>query len=177
MEKSIKILAISGSLRSNSSNTALVRAIAKIIPDDVDYTMYEDMGNIPLFDESNIPPASVSKLRKLLASVDGILICSPEYAFGISGVLKNAIDWMVSSGEFFDKPVAVITGAVNGEKAHDSLLLILEALSAKVVKGGTLIIPFVRNKLDKNGEITDTSTLLAVKSVLNSFIRSIEETK
>ena len=159
MERSIKILAISGSLRSNSSNTALIKAISKIVPDFVQYTIYEDMHNIPLFDESDIPSESVTKLRDLIANADGVLICSPEYAFGVSGVLKNAIDWTVSSGEFYDKPVALITAAINGEKAHASLLSILDALAAKVVEDGTLMIPFVRSKLNKDGEIIDTGNL------------------
>ena len=175
MERSIKILAISGSLRSNSSNTALIKAIAKIVPDFVQYTIYEDLHNIPLFDESDIPAESVTKLRHLIANADGILICSPEYAFGVSGVLKNAIDWTVSSGEFYDKPVALITAAINGEKAHASLLNILDALAAKVVEDGTLVIPFVRSKLNKDGEIIDNPTLQAIKSVVISLIKSIQE--
>lgn len=173
MSRPIKILAISGSLRANSSNAALVRAIAKLVPSHVDYMIYNNMHQIPLFNECDDPPESIGNLRNLLTSADGVFICSPEYAFGVSGVLKNAIDWTVSSGEFFDKPVAVITGAVNGEKAHASLLLILEAISAKVVEGGTLLIPFVRTKLDKNDEITDISTLLAIKKVINALISTI----
>jgi len=173
MTKPIKILAISGSLRSNSSNTYLVKAIASIVPKHIEYIIYKDMANIPLFDESDQPPVSVTRFRELLAAVDGILICSPEYAFGVSGVLKNAIDWTVSSGEFYDKPVAIITAAVNGDKAHAALLNILDALAAKVVEGGTLVIPFVRSKLNKNGEITDNSTLMSLKSVLDSLIKRI----
>ncbi|HEY4788920.1 MAG TPA: NADPH-dependent FMN reductase [Bacteroidales bacterium] len=174
MAKRIKIMAISGSLRSNSSNTMLVKAIEKLIPENIDYSIYEDLKSIPLFDESDNPPAAITKFREAIASADGVLICSPEYAYGISGVLKNAIDWTVSSGEFYDKPVAIITAAINGERAHAALLLIFEALSAQIDEAETLIIPFVRSKLNKDGEITDATTLTAIQAVINSFIHNIQ---
>jgi len=175
MTKTIKILAISGSLRPNSSNTLLLQAIAKLVPSYVEFSIYEGLGNIPLFNDSDEAPTPVKDFRWHIASAAGVLLCSPEYAFGVSGVLKNALDWTVSSSEFLDKPVAVITAAVNGEKAHASLLNTFEALAAQVVDGGDLIIPFIRAKISKEGEITDHPTLLAVTSVFNSLIWSIQK--
>src|SRR6266542_5353795 len=150
MSEKITILAISGSLRSNSSNTMLVKAIAQLVPEFVDYSIYS-LASLPLFDESDTPPASIADFRLRLAAADGVLLCSPEYAYGISGVLKNALDWTVSSGELYDKPVAVITAAINGEKAHAALLNVLDAVAANLQEEATLIIPFVRSKLSKDG--------------------------
>jgi NAD(P)H-dependent FMN reductase len=174
MPKKIKILAISGSLRTNSSNTMLVKAISHLLPDSVDCSIYNGLGNLPLFDDNDITPNAVEDFREQILSADGVIICSPEYAFGISGALKNALEWTVSSGDFLEKPVAIITAALSGEKAHASLLQIFDALAAKIVDGGTLIIPFIRTKLSVEAEITDEPTLQEVKSVLNALISDIQ---
>src|SRR4051794_18582338 len=99
---------------------------------------------------------------------------SPEYAFGVPGSLKNALDWTVSSGEITYKPVALITAASVGKNAHSALLLTLSALTAKVAEEATLVIPFIRAKLDETGAIKDTATLDAVKKAINAFLKTIE---
>ena len=174
MTKQIHILAISGSIRNNSSNTKLAQAIAKLMPGEISYSIYPEIDKIPLFDESDDVPEPVTKFRNAVESADAVLFCSPEYAFGVSGVLKNVIDWTVSSGEFYDKPVAIITAAINGEKAHEALLNIMDALGAKVIERATLIIPFIRTKLNLEAEITDNKTLEEVKSVIKSLSNEIQ---
>ena len=120
---------------------------------------------------SSVP---VQELRQLLASVQGVIICTPEYAFGVPGSLKNALDWTVSSGEFTNKPVAVITASLGGEKAHVALLQIFTALSSKIADGATLLIPFIRTKLNSKGEVSDPQTLESLHDVLKAFLKSIE---
>lgn len=80
-------------------------------------------------------------MRDLIKNASGIIICTPEYAFGVPGQLKNMLDWMVSSGSLVDKPVALVTASSVGSHAHAALLLTLGALSAKVIDGATLLIP------------------------------------
>src|SRR5579871_3597845 len=126
----ISILAISGSLRSNSSNNAVNNAAAELVYGDVNFIIYQGLGCLPHFNDSQDPAPEVLEFRKMLTEADGVLICSPEYAFGVPGVLKNALDWTVASGEFVNKPVALITAATGGTNAHASLLLTLTALSA-----------------------------------------------
>ncbi len=175
----MRILAISGSLKASSTNTALVRAIATMAPEDMEVTIYDGLGNLPHFtpdldDEKS--PASVVHLRGLLCAADGVLICTPEYAFGVPGSLKNALDWTVSSGEINDKPVAAISASPlysGGDKAHASLLLTLTALGATVPDGGTLIVPGVKKKLDDNGTVSDPATAQALRSVLDALARTI----
>lgn len=170
------ILAISGSLRAASANTSLLRTIAGIAPAGVTVTLYDGLDDLPHFspdrDVAN-PPVAVSALRTQLRAADAVLICTPEYAHGIPGVLKNMLDWTVSSGEFVDKPTGVITAATEGAFAHTSLLETLRMVSAHRVEGASLLIPLVRTKVMPNGEITDLPTAQAVQAVLNALIYAV----
>ncbi len=176
----MRILALSGSLRASSTNSTLVRAIAALAPEGVEVIIYDGLGGLPHFTpdrDGDDPPASVGHLRGLLRWVDGVLICTPEYAFGVPGALKNALDWTVSSGEFDGKPVAAISASplyTGGEKAHASLLLTLTALGAHVPDEGTLIIPGVKAKLASNGDVTDPATVRALTSVLDGLARALD---
>ena len=97
----LRIIAISGSLRAVSSNTALLRAASGLAPQEVEVTLYENLAELPHFnpDLEGAEPRSVTDFRSLLHSSDAVLISSPEYAHGVPGALKNALDWLVSSGE------------------------------------------------------------------------------
>ena len=179
--KIMHIIAISGSLRADSSNTMLVRATAKLAPANMDITLYEGLDTLPHFspdlDVADAPP-SVASFRHQLQAADGILICTPEYAYGMPGVLKNGLDWTVSSGEFVNKPVLTMSAspsAMGGEKAHASLLLTLSALSAHVVEGEMLTIPFIRKKLDAHGNLIDSATVQALTTALQRFAQVIHE--
>lgn len=167
------ILAISGSLRENSSNNAVINAVAGMVSDDVDFVIYKGLGTLPHFDDSKAPAAEVLDLRKQLHEADGVLICSPEYAFGVPGVLKNALDWTVSSGEFVNKPLALITAATGGDKAHASLLLTFQALSARLSDETKLLIQFVRSKMDDKGNIKDEATLTAIRAAIDGLVTII----
>ncbi len=173
------ILAISGSLRASSTNTTLVRAAIKLAPEGMQFTLYDGLGELPHFspdiDGSDVP-TSITTLRSQLQAADGVLICTPEYAYGVPGSLKNALDWTVSSGEFVGKPVVVISASpssLGGDKAHASLLLTLTALSAEIVEGGTLIIPLIRTKLSADGSVSDPATAQALRSVLDALQKAI----
>src|SRR5690348_328025 len=98
----LQILAISGSLRKASSNTALLRAAAALAPVDVKISLCKSLGDLPHFnpDLEGVEPASVLEFRSQLLEADGVLIASPEYMHGITGVMKNALDWIAGSGEF-----------------------------------------------------------------------------
>jgi len=175
LKNKIKILAVSGSLRANSSNAIILLAIEKMLPEDVGFFIYKGLGSLPHFDDAEEIPIAVSVWRKHLQEADAVLICSPEYAFGVPGSLKNALDWTVGSGEFVNKPLALITASTGGEKAHAALVHIFTALSAKIPEGGSLLISFVRSKLNAAGEISDAQTLAAVKTVLEKLIQVAQE--
>jgi len=172
-EKKLKILGISGSLRPNSSNHRIINAIAAMVPASIDFTIYNDLGNLPHFNDDDSYEI-IAEWRRLIKEADGVLICTPEYAFGVPGSLKNALDWTVSSGDFYNKPVALITASSKGDKGHASLLQTLTALTAKMTNDTTLLIPFIRSKFNEKGELSDSSTLNEIKKLINSFISLIE---
>lgn len=174
------ILALSGSLRASSTNTRLVRAAAVLASENMEFIFYDGLADLPHFSpdlDGDEPPAPVHNLRKLLQAADGVLICTPEYAFGVPGSLKNALDWTVSTGEFYRKPVAAISASpspTGGDKAHASLLLTLTALGANVPERGKLMIPAVGKKLYANGEVSDPETRQALRTVLDALAQTIE---
>ena len=174
--KTVKILAISGSLREKSTNSALVKAMASLAPEGVDFAIYEGLADLPHFSpelDGDNAPETVRNWRAQLGVADGVVICTPEYAFGMPGSLKNALDWVVSSGELWRKPVAALSAspsALGGEKAHAALLLTLTALESQIVGEASLTIPFVRSKVNTEGVVRDAETVRALKSSLNALV-------
>ncbi|SEP41046.1 NADPH-dependent FMN reductase [Mucilaginibacter sp. OK283] len=171
-----RILAIPGSLRAGSTNHNILKYLGALVSADVDYSIYNNLALIPPFDPGNdddYPPEPVFELRELLKQADGIIICTPEYAFGVPGQLKNMLDWTVSSGSFSEKPVALITASLGGEAAHAAMLLILGALNAQVADGAKLNISFIRSKMDGKGNVADNDTLQSLNVVLETFLSRI----
>jgi len=171
-----RILAISGSLRAGSTNHQILKHLGNLVTAGVSYHIYDGLALIPPFDPGNdddYPPEPVFELRELLKEVDGVIICTPEYAFGVPGQLKNMLDWTVSSGSFSEMPVALITASLGGETAHAAMLLILGALNAQVAEGARLNISFIRSKMDGDGNITDQDTAQSLNVVLETFLSRI----
>ena len=175
MKRKIKILGISGSLRANSSASAILNVVAGLVPEQVEFTIYNALAEIPAFNDSNEIPGTVEAFIKLLSDADGFFFVIPEYAFGVPGALKNALDWTVSSSTAFpDKPVALITAATGGDKAHAAFLLTLKAISSKIPEGATLLLSFIRSKLNEKNEVKDIATLDQIRTVINSLIDGIQ---
>lgn len=170
------ILAISGSLREGSSNTQILKLMGTWLPENVNYDIYDGMGMLPHFSpapEDEPYPKTVQNLHSRLDEADAIIICTPEYAFGVPGSFKNLLDWTVATGNFVDKPVAVITASSQGNYAHPSLLTTLGALSANIVDGATLLIPFIRAKMDIEGNVTDAQVEENLRAVINKLLQAI----
>lgn len=162
----MKILAIPGSLRANSSSNKVLQAIADMMPSEVNFTTYKEMESLPHFNDPEEAPEVVLRFREAIKESDAVLICTPEYAFGVPGALKNALDWTVGSGEFIDKPVALITASSQGQYGHAALLLILGAISANVIHEASLLISFIRAKLDDSG-IKDPETTTRLREAIH----------
>lgn len=181
-DAAMKIVGISGSLRAGSSNAALLHAAAAVAPAGMDIVLYQDMGALPHFNPDldgidAVPPPAVAALRALLATADGVLISSPEYAHGVPGSLKNALDWIVSSGELVDKPVVLLNASPSGgEFAQAALLEILRTMSARVLVEASLVAPFVRKKLDPAGNVTDPEVARALGASLAALAAAITAT-
>jgi NAD(P)H-dependent FMN reductase len=171
-----QIFAISGSLRSGSSNHNILNFLKRLAPTGVEFIIYDGLATIPPFDPGNdndTPPSTVTDFRNFAATADGIIICTPEYAFGIPGQLKNALDWTVSSGSFSGKPTALITASTGGENAHSALIKVLGAIDASLSDDTTLLISYIRSKMDTAGNITDEETGEKIRTVLANLLKSI----
>jgi chromate reductase len=149
----MKILAISGSLRAASLNSALLRAMARLANDDVQINIYEGIGDLPLFnpDIEASDPAAVAAFRGQIISADALLIASPEYAHGITGVMKNALDWMVSCEAFVHKPVAIINASPRATFADAALREIVTMMSAEIIEEASITVPIIGAGFDEEG--------------------------
>ena len=177
MKTTKKVIAICGSTRSASSNLDYIKAIAILAKDQFEIEVFEGLSAIPHFNpdlDNNDPPAAVLAYRNKLKAADGIVICTPEYAMGVPGTLKNAIDWTVSSMEFSHKPVALITASSIGEKAHQSLLGTLKIIEANITEETQLLISFAKTKINMECIITDSATMEAVKKLIRAFTLIVE---
>lgn len=163
------ILAICGSTRQYSSNKNVIHSIAKLAKDTLKISIYEELTSLPYFNQDlsiENPPQSVVDFREAISKADGIIICTPEYVFSLPGVLKNAIEWTVSTTVFTDKPTALITASSSGHKAHESLLLVMNTLNIKTNDEMCLLISGVKSKLNTQGQITDEVLLTQLKQLI-----------
>lgn len=178
MDKMKNIIAISGSTRQKSVNLNLIMAIADLASANFNITVYEKLSELPHFnpdfDDENVS-RQVVDFRNKLKKADGILICTPEYAKGVPGTLKNAIDWTVSSGEFSKKPTALITASSLGENGHISLFETLEMIEADITDKTQLLISYAKTKINTDNKIIDDKTLSDVNDLINSFCKLIKK--
>lgn len=137
--------------------------------------VYDAVGTLPHFNDPENEPSKVIAFKEKIRLADAVLICTPEYAFGIPGSLKNALDWTVGSGEFVGKPVGVVTASSQGEKGHAALLLVLTAISAKVIDDASLIISSVRAKLDSDGKIRDKALEIKLREVVPRLMHAVAQ--
>lgn len=122
---------ISGSLRQVSSNTALLHAAIALSPANVEIKLYGGLGDLPHFnpDLELIAPSLVTDLRAQVKWSDGLVISSPKYAHGVPGLLKNALDWLVSGEEFVGKPIALFNASPRAIHAQASLTEIVTTMT------------------------------------------------
>ncbi|MEO7908218.1 MAG: NADPH-dependent FMN reductase [Roseiflexaceae bacterium] len=178
MPQPLHILAISGSLRAASSNTTVLLALAALAPAGVTITLYNQLETLPYFNpdhdrEGDTPPASVAELRAQIGRADGIVICSPEYAHGVPGVLKNALDWLVSSLEFPGKSAALINISPRSTFAQASLAETLTTMSASLIADPAFTIALPRDRGDVAGMLADPQLAQALRAAINAVVRAI----
>lgn len=142
----MKILAISGSARDASTNTALLKFMKDLTPEGVELSVFHRLDVLPVFSpdsEGEATPRVVSEFLETLSATDGIIISSPEYVRAIPGGLKNAIDWMVSRFEIIGKPVALVHASHRGDDMLNSLRLVLSTVSDNFLEDLFLRIPLI----------------------------------
>jgi chromate reductase, NAD(P)H dehydrogenase (quinone) len=160
----MRILAISGSLRESSHNSALLRAAAELLPPGVELEVFDGLGDVPHYNEDldgEQAPESVVKLREAIAGADALLFATPEYNGTIPGVLKNAIDWAsrpARAGALWGKTAAVVgasTGAYGAMWAQTDLRKALGVAGARVL-GNDLPVARVHEQLT-DGQLLDAT--------------------
>jgi chromate reductase len=173
----MRILAISGSLRSTSSNTAVLRAAQTLAPPGVEIILYEGLGALPHFNpdlDGDNPPQSVLELRSAVGLADGLLISSPEYAHGVPGSLKNALDWLVSSVEFPGRAIGLLNTSPRARHATAQLTEILTTMSARLVPEASVTLTLPVQTANGTGFAASPDFRQQLSSALSALARAIQ---
>jgi chromate reductase, NAD(P)H dehydrogenase (quinone) len=173
----MKIVAISGSLRATSLNTVVLRAAARLAPAGVSTELFEGIGSLPFFNsdlEGELLPRAVAEFRAAIGAADGLLISSPEYARGVSGVMKNALDWLVGSFEFPNKPVALINTSPRATHALAALTITLETMSADLVKDASITLPLLGTSNDADSVVAQPAFANPLRHALAVYVDAIK---
>jgi len=177
----LRILAISGSLRAVSLNTTLLHAARLLAPEGVQVMLYDGLDTLPHFNPDREgpnatepePPPAVDFRAQLQAS-DGVLISSPEYAHGVPGALKDALDWIVGSGELVGKPVGLLNASPYATHAQASLTEILTTMDARVIPEACMTVPLLGKTLDAAGVANDPALSGVLRAALAALISAIK---
>lgn len=174
----IRILALSGSLREASYNSAAIEAMQVLAPDNIEIDICP-IGDLPLFnpDREGERIPSLDKLVQALKNSDGLIIASPEYAHGVSGPMKNALDWLVSGVEFPYKLIMLINTSPRALHAQESLREILKTMSGIVVEKASVSIPLLSSELGVIGIVKNKDMSNTLMAGLNEFCAEIERQK
>jgi chromate reductase len=179
-----RVLALSGSLRSGSYSTALLRHAATRAGEELEVVSFDGLRHLPLFDEDieddgeNVP--AVVSLKQAVADADAVLIATPEYNGSVPGVLKNALDWIsrpFETNPLRGKPVAIVsssTGSFGGLWAQNDLRRILGTIGARVIDE-TVTVPHVHTLVDEAGVLAHDDTSEGLEGILGSLRRAIEQ--
>jgi NAD(P)H-dependent FMN reductase len=161
----MKILALAGSLRAASINAALLRAAARLAPPGCTITLLS-LAALPLFnpDLEGAPAPAVLALRRAVDLSDALMIASPEYAHGVSGVMKNALDWLVSHEGFVAKPVALLNSSPRAHHAYEALAETLGTMSAHIVREACVAIPLLGAGLDEEGMVGNAAVATSTRA-------------
>ena len=178
----MKILGVSGSLRADSHNTALLRCAARHLPEGVELEVWDGLRGVPPYDEDDdVDPApqAVAAFRAALAGADAVLFSTPEYNSSIPGQLKNALDWASrphATNVLRNLPVAVVgasTGAFGAVWAQAELRKVLGAAGARVVDG-EVILGHAHRKMDEDGVLLDDEIREQLVDVISGLAGAVE---
>jgi len=171
----LRILAISGSLRSRSTNTAALEALDGLASEGIEIRLWSGIGGLPYFNpDLDIPPGpgTVAAFREALREAHGVIICSPEYAHGVSGVMKNALDWVVGSGELVNKPVALINASPYATIAHGALAETLRTMTAALVSEASVTLPIFNGKPTAAQMLASPEISAALRSAIDALVQA-----
>jgi chromate reductase len=175
----VNLIGLSGSLRTDSTNTALLRALQSETAQGCTLTLYDRLGALPIFnpdEEGACVPLVAARLNEAVSRADGMVISCPEYAHGIPGGLKNALDWLVSGPAAVGKPVMLVHASHRSQISRDALREVLRTMSFKVFPGPELEVPLLGKKPAEFAEILgDPSWRKRLRATLADFVCFIGE--
>jgi len=179
----LRIVAVCGSLRAASKNRALLEAAQLLAPHGVEIALDWSLATLPHFnpdldtlDGTSLPPEAVA-WRATIAIADGLLISTPEYAHGIPGVLKNALDWLVSSTDFPGKPVALLGASAMSVIAPVQLREILVTMNGRFVSEASVTIPVPGAGASAAAIVADPELSAMLRGALEAFVGAIGESE
>src|ERR1700677_1056601 len=175
LNRPMRLLAISGSLRRASTNTAALEALARLAPEGVKLLLFRDLAKLPPFnpdhDIDDKPQAEpVETLRTLVDASDGLVIAAPEYAHGLPGALKNALDWLVASETFAGKPTALLNTSPRAFHAQASLREILSTMAARLIPEAFVSISLTGKAVTADDILADTVCTRRLTESLEALI-------
>jgi chromate reductase, NAD(P)H dehydrogenase (quinone) len=176
----MNVLLVCGSLRSGSTNEAVLRTASELAPPSVEAVLYTGAGELPLFnpdDDAEGAPvnAAVAAMRRRIAAADAILICTPEYAGALPAAMKNVLEWTVGDAGTYRKPVAWINAAgpaapTGAADAHDSLRKVLGYVGANIVEDACARVPVTRNAVGDDGTVIDQGARREIRRALEVLV-------
>jgi chromate reductase len=173
------LLAVSGSLRAGSSNTTLLEAAARLAPPDVEITLWDGLASLPHFNpdlespDPTVLPPPVAAWRAAVAAADALLLSTPEYAGGLPGSFKNALDWLVGSLDFYGKPVAALSPTRRSVHAQSQLRLILTTMSAHLIEGPSLVIELPSRDMSMRDILDNADVSEAVRRAIADIVGAV----
>jgi len=170
----LNIIAISGSLRAASTNSALVAALARNAPPGCRVTVYDGLGRLPIFnpdDEGERTPAEASKLIDAVTHADGVIVSCPEYAHGVPGGLKNALDWLVSRDAAVSKPAMLVHASPRSLFARAALAEVMRTMSFALYEGAALEIVLLGKKpVEMEMILVEEANQRAMREAVQGFV-------
>ena len=167
----VRILALCGSLRAASINAALLRAAVRLAPAGVAVSVCPGLGALPLFnpDHAGGAAAAVAEFHARVVAADALLFASPEYAHGVTGTIKNALDWLVGFEPFAGKPVAVLNASPRAQHADAALRETLRTMAAVLVESASVSVPLLGAQLDEDGMVAAPWVATPIRAALEAL--------
>src|SRR5262249_22973216 len=158
-----------------STNTTLLEAATMLAPDSMEIRLFDGLAQLPHFnpdlEDETIP--AVHAWRSALRASKGLIVSSPEYAHGIPGALKNALDWVVGSGETVGLPIALFNATTRSRYAIESLEEILRTMAGQIIPGACIALPLLGTSPTVNQIVTDPDLATTIRNALDAFKAAI----
>jgi chromate reductase len=178
----VRILAVSGSLRVASTNTAVLRTAVAVAPPDTTIEVYTGLGALPHFnqdDDVDPRPPAAEGLRAAVRAADALLLSTPEYAGALPGSFKNLLDWCIGDGErhsIYEKPVAWINASPRGATAaHESLAAVLGYAHATVIADACIAVPVTAATVGPDGTVADPAARAPIAGAVARLVAAVDD--